>query len=709
VTRPAATARHLRLLLALGLVLLLAVPAAAQEPTSPESTSPEPPDVRLVVTELDGLVGPAVDPPPEGEAAEVPDLGLRVLVENRGEVPVGDLQLVVQVHESVGGARSVLAQAMDGQVVGRDTFEAIERVDVRDGEELPGGAIAGQAITVDGDDIGWEGTNDVYPVEVSVVYGTDVLDRVVTAAVHLQEPDVLERPLQTTIVWPISAPTTRTPAGRYPEALPDELAEGGRLDLLISTLERYEGAPILVAPEAELLEELADRANGFRTVDGTVVGSDDPAARSAGRLLDRLRAAVDASPLAPVVGPYGRADVAALVSAPGEVSGMATSAIETARTRTQALLRAPDSAVYLSTTPMSASALDLTEPGTHLLLPSEQVQGVDVAEDLAVGHARQMVPEAVESVDRLATVADPRVSRILADPPADGGPAVVRQRLVAETALLHLTRPGEAGRSLLVLPPIQWDPARTVAPAMLDALVSSPWLSLTGPQGVAPGLAPRTELSTEVAVLPATVTAEMTAARQQLDALRAAMPSGLPDLDGQTVADLDDALLRSVTPEALTDGGSESLARIRDVRGITEAAFGDVRLPDDAGVTLTSDTGEVPVTLQRTEGGEIELLVEVDSGSGLLWDEGGQQQRITLPEDASRTVAFSARAVARGTFAVTVSVWDPTHSKLLDTATLSVRSTAISRTALAIIGGVVVVLLAVGARRRRTPTLEVVR
>ena len=187
------------------------------------------------------------------------------------------------------------------------------------------------------------------------------------------------------------------------------------------------------------------------------------------------------------------------------------------------------------------------------------------------------------------------------------------------------------------------------------------------------------------------------------------MPDGLPELDGQTVADLDDALVRALTPEALADAGAEALARILAVRAVADDAFGEVTLPEEAGVTLTSDTGEVPITLTRTEGGDIELLVEVTSGAGLLWEEGGQSQRITLPEGASRTVAFSARAAARGTFQVTVSVWDPTHRKLLDSADVAVRSTAISQPALLIIGGVVLVLLAVGARRRRSPTLEVVR
>lgn len=677
-----------------------------------------PADVRLVVTALDGLVGPAMDPPAEDEGGdtEVADLDLRVLVQNEGDVDVSNLQVVAEVYPPVGGARSVLHQALDDQTVtGR--HRAIARADVREGEDLLAGDIAGEQLTVDGDEIQWRGTNDVYPVQVSVLSGAEVLDQVVTAVVFLTD---LQAPLQTTVAWPLSAPTSRTASGEYAEAVPDELAPGGRLDVLLSTLERRPDAPLLLAPESELVEELADRADGFTLVDGTEIATDDPAAAHAGRLLDRIRAVVQEGPHAPVTGPYGRADVAALVAAPDQISELAPHAIEAARLRTQALLgRAPSSDLYLSTTPMTPAAMDLLGEDTHLLLPTGQVTGSSqLVDELAVGHARMHVAANPSESRRCltagsdcptATVADPDVARLLADPPVEAGLVVTRQRMVAETALLYLTRPAEHGRTLLVLPPIHWAPSRGVPETVLAALLESPWLSFTTPTDAEPGPTGVTTLSSAAASLPTTVSTELTGALDQLDALRAAMPEGLPDLAGQTVGDLADALLRAVTPELLENGGADALSRIRAVRGVAETAFGGVTLIEGTPVTLASDTGPVPITLQRTGGGDIELVVEVESRAGLIWENGGQQQRLTLPEGSSRTVSFDTRAVARGQFPVTVSVWDPTHSKLLDRATLSVRSTSISRPALVIIGGVVVALLAIGARRRRSPSLEVVR
>lgn len=691
---------------------LLAPGALAQDPDLEE-----PADVRLVVTAIDGLVGPAFDSGSDGDDDdEVADLDLRVLVENEGGVDVSNLQVVAEVFPPVGGARSVLHQALDDQTV-PGQHRAIDRIDVRDGDDLLAGAIAGEQLTVDGGEINWRGTNDVYPVQVSVLSGAEVLDQVVTAVVHLTD---LQAPLQTTLVWPLSAPTSRTATGQYAEAIPDELAPGGRLDVLLSTVERRPDTPIVLAPEAELVEELADRADGFTLVDGTEIATDHPAATHAGRLLDRIRAAVQSSPTPPVVGPYGRADVAALATAPGDISQLAPQAIQTARLRTEALLeRAPADDLYLSTTPMTPAAMDLVGEDTHLLLPSDQVTGSSqLADELSVAHARMRVATnpsesrpctGADDDCPTATVADADMTRLLADPPVDAGPVVTRQRLVAETALLYLTRPAEKDRAVLVLPPIHWSPSRGVPETVVSALLDSPWVSLTGPAAASTGPQGVATLNSAATSLPTTVSTELTGANDQLSALRAAMPDGLPDLAGQTVSDLEDALLRALTPEMLQDGGTDALSRIRAVRRVAETAFGSVSLLEGTPVTLASDTGPVPITLERTGGGDIDLIVEVESRAGLIWESGGQQQRLTLPEGASRTVSFDTRAVARGQFPVTVSVWDPTKSKLLDSATLSVRSTSISRTALVIIGSVVVVLLAVGVRRRRSPSLEVVR
>ena len=703
--------------LLMGLLVLLAVPATAAAQDAPATRT----NARLVLTDIDSVVGPgaassgsdasagaggAADTPRQAQIAATSadeDLDLRLLVENVGNVDLSSLQVVVEVHPAVE-ARSVLQQSLDQQTL--DTpLQGLTRVDVREGATLASGEITGLEVTVPAERLAWEGTNQVHPVQVSVLLGAQVLDRLVTAVVHLA--DVPDAPLQASVVWPVDGPTGRTARGRYEQALPDDLAPGGRIDVLLSALEQHAGAAVLIAPESGLVEELADRGDGFVLTDGSRVAADASAARRAAHLLARLRALVEESPLDPVIGPYAGADVAALAAGSETVAPLAGVAIDAARTRTQALLgRAPDLGLYLGTTPVTQVLLQHLA-AERVLLSYDQVVGpaLDTYPDLPAADRTLRGVTGQAAPDR-AMVADPHVTQILADPPDDAGPVAARQRLVAETALLYLTAPGQQ-RSLLAMPPSTWSPDGPAAHHLLDALVGTPWLDLGRPEGS--GATDPAVLASPDTTLPPDVDQALADTQRTLEALRRAMPEGIDPLAGQTVADLEDALLRAVTPDTLRGDGATARNRVGAVAEVAESAFGDVQLAEDVQVTLTSDTGEVPVTVERTDGREIELLVEVRSPNALQWQDDGRTQQVTLPADASRTLSFDARALSRGTFPVTVYVWDPTHERLLDSTTMSVRSTSISRTALVVVGVVVVGLLVLGLVRRRAPRLEVVR
>lgn len=700
--------RHLRLLVVLALLAtpVLSIPTAHAQ--IGDDLDVDIPTVRLVVSDLDGIVGPGSLPPPNPDDENPPtaptDLNLRLLVENTSPETLRSLQAVVEVHPPFGGARSLAHQALDQQVV-RGALRALWRTDLRNGGPIGPGDVAGVAVTIPGSEIGWSGTNDIYPVQVSVLLGSRVLERVVLGVVHLlDQPD---RPLQATVVWPLVARSDRTAAGTYRHAIPPELETGGHLDRMLRAIEPHAGEPILLAPDAVLIEELADRAAGFVLADGTSVDPDDPPARHAAGLLERIRDLVEASALDPVVGPYGGADISALVRAPQPVTPLADRSLDLARTRTQALLgRAPDLQVHVATTPVTTEVLG-TLGTDHVLLPWDQIVGPDLSTlpDLPPAN-RRLVEVIGRRAPQTATVTDPHVAAVLASPPRHAGETVAAQRLIAETASLYLLEPGRAGRTLLVMPPPDWSPVGHTASTLLDALVGSPWLALGPP--VASGTEPVVLQPGATAVPPALVD-EIQATLRRMDALRAAMPDGVPRLQGQSIGDLADAMLRVLTPESLTGQATAAEAGIQQVRSIVQAAFGEVRLAAGARVTLTSETGQIPITLERPVGDDIDVIIEVGSSTALRWDQ-DRRQHIRLLAGSSRTVSFSTHALSRGTFPVTVSVWDPTREVLLDSTILSVRSTAISRTALLVIAGVVVILLLTGEvrRRRRRPRLEVV-
>jgi hypothetical protein len=141
---------------------------------------------------------------------------------------------------------------------------------------------------------------------------------------------------------------------------------------------------------------------------------------------------------------------------------------------------------------------------------------------------------------------------------------------------------------------------------------------------------------------------------------------------------------------------------VHDVRRVLDRSFGTVAI-DQTRITLTSDTGSIPVTLERTDGPPVTVVVEVASPGRLAWPEGRRSTPLVLEPGARQTVTFATEARSTGTFPVTVRVTDPTGRHDLASTTLSVRSTALSRPALVATGAIVLVLLAIGLVRRGTP------
>ena len=195
-----------------------------------------------------------------------------------------------------------------------------------------------------------------------------------------------------------------------------------------------------------------------------------------------------------------------------------------------------------------------------------------------------------------------------------------------------------------------------------------------------------------------------------LQAAVEASPPGTTRLEDRPTDHLRDDLLRATSRWFRGAGEPNATSLVQDVRRVVDATFGtiDLRAPT---VTLTSDTGEVPVTLERGRGGPIRVTVSLESQGRLLWPQGRTSEVIELAEGASETVSFTTQAVSTGTFPVTVIVTDPGEVRELTRTSLSVRSTAISRPALIAIAVLVVILLLVGSLRRRPerPRLEVVR
>jgi hypothetical protein len=682
----------------------------------------DPPRVRLQVSSLTGVLGPGLVAPPEDDTLDPEDtpdppttLEIRVLVENRSETRIDAARLVVEVYPPVE-SREDLRAAMEGDLTADPIL--VDDPAIRDGT-LGVGEIAGATRSFEEDEVAWGENGGVHPIRIAVVRGTVVLDEVLTSVVWLQ--DHPSEPIDTVFVWPLDEEPWRSAGGTYPAGVDRSILTGERLDNLVRVLERSPTAPIVLAPAPHLLEDLRDRANGFTVIEPVTqelqqerqVVPEASDARRANDLLRRLRELAEGLPYAPVTGSYAGADLSAL-HATGERGprDLASDAAAAGRQRLQTELgRSPEGATHLLSGGVLPPVLDLI-PGDQLLVP----------DDATLTSPGDLGPAAREPIRALrspagrslvAFVADEHLSELVTDPTHRAGPHIGVQRIVAESALLHLERPGVSGRSLLLLPAADWDPGLETGSILLAQLTGVPWLEL-GDVTTTIASGRRATTPVELAepgdgTFPATFSAELQTALEELEAARGMLPEDATAIADRTPAELRDALMRSTSTWLRSDTQRVAQGLVADVRGTLATFLGEVSVSESS-VQLTSDVGQIPVTLQRTSGEPILVQVEVASQGSLVWEEGRRSQTLLLTEDSSVTVAFPTRALSTGIHPVTVKVTDPSGVLALYETTLTVRSTAISGPALAGITGVVVVLLLIGAlrRRRTTPTLSVV-
>lgn len=624
------------------------------------------PSGRLLVTDMTGTVDVA------GES----DLRLRLLVENDGREPLEDAAVLVEVHDAVG-ARSTLSAALDQGEIATSRLHR-QRVPLPPDGALGPSDITGFTITVAGEIGGWVGHEGVYPVRVGLLAGTEPLEELVTAVVAVR--DEPSGRLLTTVVWPL----TDEPGA--------EIAEN-RLDRILAALEGHPGARVLLAPGAHLLEDLEEHAGG----------------RAGTALLDRVAAVAARLPLAPVASPYADVALPWLVGGGEPLARLAGTAVAEGRRRTAELSGRPATgATALVWDRLTPEALDVLS-GAHLLTPYDHLEGPEVG-DTRTTDLPPLLRTLRSASGRTVTVtvADPHVAAIVADPDVEHGTTPAVQRALAETAMIFFQAPHRSGRPLLVLPPPDWAPPAGFAPRLLRGLSDAPWLRLEPPDAAvaaADGPPPPAELAEPGPPPPPDLRRRIERLQGRMEALAAAVLAGHP-----SVGPLDDLLLRAASGWFQTPRGERVADRLDAVESGLEEQIGSVAIPVAAGITLTSDRGEIPVTVRRRDGAPLRVRVQVESGAGLDWPRGRQIGPLALRPGSSETVSFPVRALTRGRVPVTVTVTDPSGVIELGRARLAVRSTTIGTPALATVATVVLVLLGVGIARNRPrrPHLEAV-
>jgi hypothetical protein len=296
-----------------------------------------------------------------------------------------------------------------------------------------------------------------------------------------------------------------------------------------------------------------------------------------------------------------------------------------------------------------------------------------------------------------AVVADPVLSALAATPQGSGGIALAVQRFLAETAMITAERPNES-RTVLVVPPREWDPDPGLAAALLDAVGNAPWVDLVG-------LPEMLSLPAEHSVPAGGLVYPDEAQAKELPA---SLFAQLSQIEGRA-GELSSALTE---PEAIIDGVRSAADRLTAVHWRSEpdeaarlaALLADhveslrARLRLQAGpVVLSGRESTFPVTVVNDLDQQVRVRVRLAPDNA----------RIRLVQAAPVTVAAHRRAqvnvpveaIANGEVVVTAQLATPTGHALGHPVRVPVRVAQIGPVGLVVtVGAAVVLFVAAGTQ-----------
>ncbi|CAN5302683.1 DUF6049 family protein [soil metagenome] len=673
------------------IALALAPGLLATSPADAQDGSPAP--LQMGLESIDAVLA---EQDPEAQVRAV----LRL---QAGEAAREDLRLVTTVYTRVDG-RSALREVARGDLPAVFSAQSTGLADLAPGAtRLVPVAVARAELALQG-----QGRAGVYPLQFQVFEGPDPVGAVLTSLIVVPEdgPPPL---LSTTVLRALSTDALPALGDVAHQSLEDVVGPDAPLRTFAADIDRLVGdgsaAGVSLVASGRLLADLEIMSAGFQRPDGTTVGAGERVARRADRVLGAMRRLAARSDTDLLAYPYGPADLVALVR--GGESDEAVRLVEAGVAEAAATLQTPvDAGIVVPVDGLDAATLAALGP---------------VQADAVLLEARYLAfaeGEGMEPVRRLRTadggevrllVPDADLSLLLQDPQQEGTPAVV-QRLLAETAVQWLAtegapRPGSTAVLLNLdagqdLPP-------EIASRATAAIARAPWLRPIGLRGLAAGTSPSTRVvrlayppRSAASELDTTYVARLGQARDALGPLQGLLPE-----DDPATAQFADSLLAAASIAYRSplnrEAGEQRIDQVLTLlTGLTDA----VQVISSAPITLTSSTGEVPVTLSNT--GEVPIRLRVSVESARFAFPAGDSREVTLQPRSSQQLRFLAEALNPGGFAaITVTVDDPTQGLVLTQARISVRSTAFPVVGLIAILGSAVVLVVWGLRqsgRRRT-------
>lgn len=557
-------------------------------------------------------------------------------------------------------------------------------------------------------------------------------------------PPDTSKPVRLTMFWPLAdkprlaagIPGGTTPVRLIDDELATSLAPGGRLETLLAAVD-FATSPavdpggdvsraLCLAVDPDLLVTVNAMTAGYVVNDGPDAGPTTPTRPGTGQdaavgWLNRLKALTQRMCVAPT--PYAQADLDALqrVADPG-LSAIATTGAADIVDR---ILGVPSvrGVALLGDGPLTgATAQLLSGPGRTVAIAAAPLAAQDDATGL--GSTADLAP--VRYSPNLVTMPfDPTVGAALAgagaeplaptyldstlDIPLRHDSAVARRQNAIGSLLWRGLRPDIEPRTQIVVPPMVWNLRPDDAQAILTSVGTAIRAGLALPR-------PLSELLTDGDAVPATpdagwpsaeagnprgrfddaVTSGIAATNGRLAGLTAAL--GVDERTGLTgisyTAPLREDMLRalsqSVAPSARNGQAQQRLTVVTDTVG---DMFGAVRIMNPGGAyTLATERSPLPLALRNDLPVPIRVRLAVDAPPGMTVDDIGE---ISLPPGyLPLRVPIEVHFTQRVAVDVTLETAD--GLPLGETVRLSVHSNAYGKVLffITLSAGAVLVLLA---------------
>jgi hypothetical protein len=520
----------------------------------------------------------------------------------------------------------------------------------------------------------------VYPLQVEL---RDAADRTsgtfVTAAVvgESGRASVAER-LRVAWVWPLTSQPSRRAGGGLDPRVTAEFLPEGRLGRQALALART-NVPVTLVPGPETL------------LAWSTVAADDPAAAGG------LAALRDSTIRNQVLGsPYVPIDLPSLLE-----HGLGAAVDEE-------LVRGSDA--LKTTLPVVVDGRTaLARPVTPASLARLRTGGVDrvvLASDAVNPANNQLTTRPFVLSAPVALSTGEPVSALVGDPSLEAlltgsvAPALRAQQLLAGLVMVALDDPSSPHVTTLVNPEF-FDPTSSFVDALLTGLRDHPFLvpvtvqtafdtlatqDGTAAQPNAPTTTvPTRELAAYAAPEPPVSPDDYVTARLRLNALESLIPPDDPRIVGA-----EEALLASVS-SAWQGSAARRHARrlISGAEGTVDGFLSLIRVPEPQTITLTSRSGQIPLTFRNDTGQPVRIRISLQSQK-LFFPEGAVQELVLPPR--SLTTRISVETRTPGTFPLDMTVTSADGTLGISTRRYEVRSTFVSTVGIALMVGAVAFL-----------------